>query len=94
MGNDVNRFQINRSMSKAVVHGNTVYLCGKVGVRGDFIEEQTQKALNRVQTLLKSVGSDKSRMLQVIIRLKSMDHFDAMDRIWEDRVPEGAAPTR
>lgn len=94
MGNDIQRFETSRRMSKAVVHGNTVYLCGQVGIRGDSIEKQTQEALNRVQTLLKSVGSDKSRMLQVIIWLKSMEHFDAMNRVWEDWLPEGAAPAR
>ncbi len=94
MGNDIQRFETGRRMSKAVVHGNTVYLCGQVGIRGQSIEEQTQEALNRVQMLLESVGSDKSRMLQVIIWLKSMEHFDAMNRIWEDWLPEGAAPAR
>jgi hypothetical protein len=43
-------------MSKAVIHGNTVYLCGQVGIRGQSIEDQTKEALNRVQSLLESVG--------------------------------------
>jgi len=94
MSNDIQRFETGRRMSKAVLHGNTCYLCGQVGVRGTSIEEQTREALNRVQKLLESVGSDKSRMLQVIIWLKSMDDFDAMNLIWEEWVPEGAAPAR
>ena len=61
---------------------------------GEGIEAQTREALSRVQTLLESVGSDKSRMLQVIIWLKSMEHFNAMNEIWEEWVPEGAAPAR
>lgn len=94
MSQDIQRFDSGRRMSKAVVHGDTVYLCGQVGVRGTSIEDQTQEALNRVQTLLESVGSNKSKMLQVIIWLKSMDDFDAMNRIWEAWLPEGMAPAR
>ena len=33
-------------------------------------------------------------MLQVIVWLKTMDDFDAMNRVWEDWVPEGHAPAR
>ena len=33
-------------------------------------------------------------MLQVIVWLKSMDDFEAMNLIWEEWVPEGAAPAR
>ena len=94
MSHGIQRFETGRRMSKAVVHGDTVYLCGQVGIPGEGIEAQTREALSRVQTLLESVGSDKSRMLQVIIWLKSMEHFNAMNEIWEEWVPEGAAPAR
>jgi len=94
MSKDIQRFEAGRRMSKVVRHGDTCYLCGQVGVRGTSIEDQTREALKRVQKLLESVGSDKSRMLQVIVWLKSMDDFDAMNLIWEEWVPEGAAPAR
>ena len=94
MSHGIQRFETGRRMSKVVVHGYTVYLCGQVGIPGEGIEAQTREALSRVQTLLESVGSDKSRMLQVIIWLKSMEHFNAMNEIWEEWVPEGTAPAR
>jgi len=94
MSENIQRIETGQRMSKAVIHGNTVYLCGQVGIRGQSIEDQTKEALNRVQSLLESVGSDKSRMLQVIIWLKSMEHFDSMNEIWEEWVPEGTAPAR
>ena len=94
MGKEIERFETGRRMSKAVVHGDTVYLCGQVGIRGDSIEKQTKEALSRVESLLQSVGSDKSRMLQVIVWLKSMEHFDAMNQIWEEWIPDGSAPAR
>lgn len=94
MSHGIQRFETGRRMSKTVIHGDTEYLCGQVGIPGEGIETQTREAPSRVQTLLESVGSDTSPMLQVIIWLKSMEHFNAMNEIWEVWIPEAAAPAR
>ena len=47
----IQRQQTNQRMSKIVVHNETVYLCGQVGVAGTSVAEQTAEALRRVETL-------------------------------------------
>jgi len=35
MSHGIQRFETGRRMSKAVVHGDMVYLCGQVGIPGE-----------------------------------------------------------
>jgi hypothetical protein len=70
-------------MSKIVIHNGTVYLCGQVGNRGESIEAQCAEAFRRIDGLLAEAGTSNERMLQVIVWLKTMDDFDAMNRAYE-----------
>ena len=88
------RKHTNQRMSQIVVHGETVYLAGQVGTAGDSVADQTTEILGKIDTLLAEVGSDKSRLLQAIIWLKSMDDFAEMNAVWDAWVPAGAAPAR
>jgi enamine deaminase RidA (YjgF/YER057c/UK114 family) len=94
MTSSIDRARTNRRMSKIVTHNDTVYLCGQVGNRGDSIEEQCAEAFRRIDALLAEAGTSKDRLLQVIVWLKSMDDFDAMNAVYEAWVPEGCAPAR
>jgi len=82
-------------MSRAVVHGSTVYLCGQVAEeRTADIAGQTETMLAKVDALLESVGSSRHHLLSATIYLKDMALFDAMNRVWDAWVPEGHAPAR
>ena len=92
---NIARHQTNRRTSRIVVHNNTAYLCGQVAADANTgITEQTQTMLDKVDELLESVGSDRTRMLSATIYLKSMDDFAALNDVWNDWVPEGHAPAR
>ena len=91
---DIQRVDTNPRMSKAVVHAGVAYLCGQVGNPGDSIELQTSESLSRVDSVLASIGSDKSKLLQVTVWLRSMQDFHAMNSVWELWLPMGAAPAR
>ena len=94
MTSTIDRRHTNRRMSKIVIHNNTVYLCGQVGNRGDSIEAQCAEAFSRIDALLAEAGTSNKRLLQVIVWLKTMDDFDAMNLAYENWVPEGCAPAR
>ncbi len=94
MASTIDRRHTTRRMSKIVIHDSTVYLCGQVGNRGDSIEAQCAEAFRRIDVLLAEAGTSNERMLQVIIWLKTMDDFDAMNLAYENWVPEGCAPAR
>ncbi|HBV76877.1 MAG TPA: RidA family protein [Vibrio sp.] len=90
----IQRQQTNQRMSKIVVHNETVYLCGQVGVAGTSVAEQTAEALRRVETLLSEAGSDKQHVLQTIVWLADMADFQEMNAVWDEFFEEGFAPAR
>lgn len=81
----------NQRMSQIVTHNQTVYLSGQVGAIDEDVAAQTLTCLNKVQSLLEEVGSDKSKILTATVWLKSMSDFAAMNDIW-DKWFEGTQP--
>lgn len=91
----IERFQTGVRMSRAVVHADTVYLCGQVTADDNQdISGQTSTMLEKVEQLLLSVGSSREQMLSATIYLKDMKDFAAMNAVWDQWVPEGQAPAR
>lgn len=90
----IQRQQTNQRMSKIVVHNETVYLCGQVGVAGSSVAEQTAEALRRVDILLSEAGSDKQHVLQTIVWLADMADFQEMNAVWDEFFEEGFVPAR
>ena len=90
---EIKRFETKVRMSKAVIHGNTAYLCGQTGA-GENITEQTKDMLSRVDSILSSIGSDKSKILSATIYIKDMSLFAQMNEVWDSWVVEGCAPAR
>jgi enamine deaminase RidA (YjgF/YER057c/UK114 family) len=89
------RHETGIRMSRAVVHHDTIYLCGQVAEnRNADITGQTETMLTKVDALLESVGSDRYHLLSATIYLKDMVLFEAMNRVWDAWVPEGFAPAR
>lgn len=92
---DIQRFETKPRMSRAVIHNHTVYLCGQVAADASAdMAEQTRTTLDKIDTLLASVGSDKTRLLSVTIYVSSMALFQEMNAVWDAWVPEGLAPAR
>ena len=81
-------------MSRIVVHNDTVYLCGQVGTRGDSVTRQTEQTLEKIDALLAEAGSDKDHILQAVIWLSDMAHFDEMNAVWDAWVNRGHEPAR
>lgn len=90
---EIKRFETNERMSRAVVHNNTLYLCGQVHAEGD-IKEQTAGVLAKIEDLLNKYGSDKNHMLSVTIYIKDMKDFADMNFIWDSWIEKGFAPAR
>lgn len=79
----IKRLHSGARMSQAVIHNNTVYLAGQVGTPGADIATQTQDCLNSIDALLAEVGSNKSKLLQVIIWLADMSDFAEMNAVYD-----------
>lgn len=92
----IQRIAVGPRMSKAVVHGNTIYLAGQVADKaaGKSVAEQTAEILGIIDGLLAEAGSDKSKLLMVNIWLSDMSTFAEMNGVWDKWVIAGQTPGR
>ena len=94
----IDRLHIGARMSKIVRHAGTVYLCGQTANGGPAAEAdvrtQTHEVLSRIDGLLAEAGSDRSRLLTVLIHLRDITDFAAMNEVWESWIVPGTAPAR
>ncbi len=91
---NIERHGTTRRYSDMVAHGGTVYLVEVPQTLTADITGQTREMLASVEKLLAQAGSDKSRLLQATIYLRDMADYAAMNAVWDEWVPEGAAPVR
>lgn len=91
---DITRIEPGPRMTQAVVHGGTVYLAGQIASPGADVATQTRDILANVDRLLAEAGSSKSRILQAVIWLASMDDFAEMNAVWDAWVDPANTPAR
>jgi enamine deaminase RidA (YjgF/YER057c/UK114 family) len=92
----IQRIKTGARLSRAVVHGDTVYLAGLTAdtSAGQSVAAQTQEILAAIDALLKEAGTDKSKLLQATIWLQDIRTVDEMNKVWDAWVPQGCAPAR
>ena len=92
----IERHDIGPRMSKAVVHGNTVYLAGIVADNpmGKSVTEQAKDIVGQIDALLAMAGSDKTKLLSANIYLADMASFAEMNAVWDTWVVPGHTPAR
>jgi len=91
---EIKRIKTGKRMSQIVIHNETIYLAGQVGNPGDGVTEQTKTCLEKVDSLLRDAGSDKTRILQTTIWLDNMNDFAKMNEVWDSWIGSGNAPAR
>jgi len=92
----IERHDVGPRMSKAVVHGNTVYLAGIVAdnPKGKSVKDQTQDILRQIEGFLTKAGTDKSKLLSANIWITDMAEFAEMNAVWDAWVAPGNTPAR
>jgi enamine deaminase RidA (YjgF/YER057c/UK114 family) len=92
----VERLETGPRMSKAVVHGDTVYLAGIVAdaPKGKSMAEQTKSILSQIDGFLVRAGTDKSKLLSANIWITDMANFAEMNGVWDAWVSPGNTPAR
>ena len=81
-------------MSRALVRGRNVYLCGVVPDPVGNITAQTGQVLAKIDELLATAGTDKSRLLTAQVWLSNMSYFGAMNAVWNAWVDPAKPPVR
>jgi enamine deaminase RidA (YjgF/YER057c/UK114 family) len=90
----IERHDAGPRMSQAVVHNGTVYLAGQVSKNPDGVQAQTRDILARIDELLATAGTDKSKLLSATIYITDMKTFAEMNAVWDGWVSEGNTPAR
>jgi enamine deaminase RidA (YjgF/YER057c/UK114 family) len=92
----ITRIGAGPRMSKAVIHGDTVYLAGQVAdaAKGKSVGEQTKDILQQIDAILAEAGTDKSKILSTNIWLADISTFAEMNAEWDAWVVPGATPAR
>ena len=92
----IERHETGPRMSKAVIHGDTIYLAGIVAdsPKGKSVAEQTKNILSQIDGFLALAGTDKTRLLSANIWINDMANFAEMNRVWDSWVSPGNAPAR
>ena len=91
----IQRIERGSRMSQAVVHNETVYLAGQVAVDpSSNVAQQTRQILANIDSLLESVGSDKSRILTATIWLADIGKVAEMNSVWDKWIDPENPPAR
>lgn len=92
----ISRHGTNARLSRIVIHERTAYLAGLTATaRSGDAQAQAAEIFGKVDELLASIGTDKTRILSTQIWVADMERdFAAMNRAWEAWMPQGHAPAR
>ena len=92
----IQRIETNARMSKAVVHGETVFLAGLIADKtlGQSVAEQTREILGLIDSYLGKAGTDKSKLLTATIWLSDIRTVDELNKVWDAWVTPGQTPAR
>src|SRR6516165_8211671 len=92
----IERHETGPRMSKAVIHGDTVYLAGIVAdnPKGKSTAEQTRSILSQIDSFLATAGTNKTKLLSANIWITDMANFAEMNAIWDAWVSPGNTPAR
>ena len=91
----IKRIDVGPRMSKAVIHGDTVYLAGIVADDNSAdAAGQTKQILAEIDRLLAAAGTDKTKLLRTNIWLANMADFAAVNSVWDSWVSAGNTPAR
>jgi enamine deaminase RidA (YjgF/YER057c/UK114 family) len=85
------------SFSQTVVHNGVAYLAGQVAGADGFdkpVREQIRLVFARIDELLESVGSNRSKMLSVTVLLKEIADFAVLNEEWDAWIDHDALPAR
>jgi enamine deaminase RidA (YjgF/YER057c/UK114 family) len=90
------RIGAGNRMSRAVIHGDKVYLAGYTPDKtlGMPVKEQTAEILQQIDAVLKQAGTDKTNIMRANIWLTDISTFSEMNSVWDSWVKPGETPAR
>lgn len=91
---DLIRYGVTKRWSDAVVVGGLGYFVEVPDNPEGSPHEQMLQILKQVESRLVQIGSDKTRLVQVLVYLPYPEDLAEFNRIWDAWIPFGHAPSR
>ena len=92
--NPIERYGVTRRWSDAVVHKDTVYFVEVPHDSSLDPKSQFRMVMKQIDERLAQVGSDRTRLLQVMIYLPNPADLSDFNELWDNWIPNGHAPSR
>ena len=81
--------------SKAVIHGDTIYLAGLIAENWDKdINGQSAEVFAQIDSLLAAAGSDKSQLLTLTVYIQSFSDYAEFKETYAGWVDHDQLPAR
>lgn len=91
----IDRVQPGEWNARAVIHNGTAYLSGIVADDKTLpMKQQTEQVLAKIDAILSSIGTDKSKLLSAVVYLADMDGKDDMNEAWMAWIDRDNLPAR
>ena len=91
----INRIEPSEVNCRSVEYNGVVYLSGVVaGDKTASMKGQTEQVLARIDQVLATAGTDKTRVLAAVVYLADMDLKDDMNEAWIAWVDPDNLPVR
>ena len=91
---DIQRHGVTRRWSDAVIHGGVAHFVEVADDPQQDMHGQVAQVLAQIDGRLALVGSDRTRLLQVLIYVADLADGPVLNAQWDKWVPEGHAPAR
>lgn len=91
---EIQRHGVTRRRSDAVIHNGVAHFVEVPDELTPDLASQVQQVLSQIDTRLAQFGSDRTRLLQVLIYLADLSQIATLNEQWDAWVPEGHAPAR
>lgn len=92
--NDIQRIGVTRRWSDVVIHQGTAHFVEVADDPHQDLRGQIRQILHQIDARLSLFGSDRTRLLQVLIYLADLADGPILNELWDGWVPEGHAPAR
>lgn len=91
---DIQRYGEARRWADVVIHGGTAYWVEVAEARTPDTRSQVAQVLAQIDATLATLGSDRTRLLQVLIYLADLADAPILNELWDAWVVAGHAPVR
>ena len=91
---DIRRLGDAKRWADVVIHGGTAYWVEVAEAPTPDARDQVAQVLAQIDATLATLGSDRTRLLQVLIYLADLADAPSLNELWDEWVVAGHAPVR